>query len=270
MSTFVKTLSGYSGCQIHVYENNGKPFVRKISGDKSYNARLERQIIKQASFKHDTLRTPQIYATGYINGCFYADMEYIDGRTVSSLVQNEEYELAQHAIYTVFTLFTPTQIALNDAQDITHKLFTLQEALHAFESQEVCQKTLNTLMEHAWRTHPATCHGDLTLENILVKDKHVYLIDFLDIFHDCMEADMAKMLQDLSCMWSFRHCPLNDVGVSFLRECASNLMSHYTKITHADIKQLTAMLQLTLLRIYPYLKDEPTKTFLDKQLSALL
>ena len=71
-------------------------------------------------------------------------------------------------------------------------------------------------------------------------------------------------------MWSFRHDPLNKQGVEFLQDCALHLESQYRKITNSDTAQLKAMLQLTLLRIYPYLKDDVTKAFLDSQLSLMM
>lgn len=270
MSTFVKTLSGYSGCHIHLYNDGGKLFVRKLSGSKEYNKRLERQIVKQAAFKHPTLRAPQVYKTGYINGCFYADMEYIEGETVASLVRNGKYDIARKAIYSVLTLFVPTNTVLTNANDVIGKIESMHDALKCFDETEWCQKTLSVLETHTWETHPSACHGDLTLENMLVKNGNVYLIDFLDTFHDCLEADMAKMLQDLCCMWSFRHETLSTDGILFLQECAHHVKMLYRKITNSDEKQLQAMLQLTLLRIYPYLKDKKTKLFLDTELQVLL
>lgn len=270
MSTFIKALSGYSGCHIHLYDDNGRLFVRKLSGSEGYNKRLERQIVKQAAFSHPILRAPQVYKTGYIEGCFYADMEYIDGKTVAALIRDGEYKAAHKAIYSVFTLFAPVDTVLKNAQDVVQKVASMHDALESFDDQEMCQKTLDILVRHNWETHPSFCHGDLTLENMIVKDGKVYLIDFLDAFHDCLEVDMAKMMQDLCCMWSFRHEPLDSKGVDFLQDCALHLESQYRKITNSDTAQLKAMLQLTLLRIYPYLKDDVTKAFLDSQLSLLM
>ncbi len=270
MSTFIKELSGYSGCHIHLYDDNGKLFVRKLSGSEAYNQRLERQIVKQAAFRHHILRAPQVYRTGYIDGCFYADMEYIDGKTVADIIRDGDYQTAHKAICNVLTLFTPANTVLTNAHDVVKKVESMRNALNHFDFQEPCQQTLGKLCECTWSTHPSACHGDLTLENMLVKDGKVYLIDFLDAFHDCLEVDMAKMLQDLRCMWSFRHNPLDAAGRDFMNNCANQLLMLYKHITHADEKQLNMMLQLTLLRIYPYLKDDATKAFLDKELSTML
>lgn len=270
MSHFIKQLSGYSGCIISLYEENGALFVRKQSGSVEYNKRLERQIIKQSSFRHPVLRAPQVYRTGYINELFYADMEYIDGKTIAESIRDGEYDTAQKAITNVLTLFTSADTTLLNAVDVVGKVECMHVALQAFDTTEVCQQTLAQLDKHTWETHPFQCHGDLTLENMIIKDGKVYLIDFLDTFHDCIEADMSKLLQDLQCMWSFRHCPLNQEGVHFVHACAADVIELYPKITNSAIQQLCAMLQLTLLRIYPYIKDDETKIFLDKELQLLL
>ena len=51
----------------------------------------------------------------------------------------------------------------------------------------------------------SSCHGDLTLENIIVTtNNELYLIDFLDSFYDSWMIDIAKLLQDLELKWSYR------------------------------------------------------------------
>lgn len=270
MIEFIKLLSGYSGCHVHLYKKDNKYFVRKISGSTEYNKRLERQIVKQASFKHPVIRAPQVYKTGYINGYFYADMEYIDGKTIAEIIRQKDYLEADKAIYNVITLFAPTNTVLINAQDIVSKISDIHTMLCKFDDTELCKKALQQLNNHTWETHPIACHGDLTLENILVKDGTVYLVDFLDTFHDCLEIDIAKLLQDLLCMWSFRYSDLAQEDIDFLQICSENIINLYTKITGSSIDQIYAMLKLTLLRIYPYIKDNETKMFLDKKLEDLL
>lgn len=269
MSTFVRELSGHSGCYIYLYKGDDGYFVRKLSGSQEYNKRLERQIVKQAAFKHPILRAPKVYSTGYIDGYYYADMEYIDGKTVSALISEGEYHEAGKALYNIMTMFDAPKTTLYNAQDVIDKVASMHGALSKFSQDEYCRQILARLDEHQWETHPATCHGDLTLENMLVKDGEVYLIDFLDSFHDCLEADIAKLLQDLLCMWSFRYHPLDEKGVQFVHERAKAIIAVYASITTSSTLQLDAMLQLTLLRIYPYIKDDVTKEFLDTTLRTL-
>lgn len=48
------------------------------------------------------------------------------------------------------------------------------------------------------------CHGDLTLENMIIVKDNIYLIDFLDSFYDSWQIDYAKILQDIELYWHYR------------------------------------------------------------------
>lgn len=70
---------------------------------------------------------------------------------------------------------------------------------------EIMDKAIDMLDGHDWsKLTPSICHGDLTLENIIVKDDEVYLIDFLDSFYDSWFLDIGILLQDVQTMWSYR------------------------------------------------------------------
>lgn len=270
MTRFIKELSGYSGCHIHLYEDERGLFVRKLSGSESYNKRLEEQIKKQSAFSHPVLKAPKVFRIGYNAGCFYADMEYVAGKTVADMIRDHEYEDASKAIEDVLTLFTVEGDVQTNAEPLVKKLYSMCDALKGFSHEEICQRTLADLLKYTWTTYPAKCHGDLTLENMLVKDGTVYLIDFLDVFHECLEVDMAKLLQDIACGWSFRHTGLCTEASDFLKQCEGRINETYEALTNDKSQNLKAMLQLTLLRIYPYLKDTATKAFLDTQLTKML
>ena len=67
----IKKLSGLSGCQVLLCEDNNSLFVRKISSSVEYNVRLRRQFIKQKFFKNPIIKTPIIYSAGKITDKFY-------------------------------------------------------------------------------------------------------------------------------------------------------------------------------------------------------
>jgi hypothetical protein len=76
----VKKLNGHSGCNIELIKEKDLFFVRKSSTKKSYNKRLEKQMLKQSLFSSSKIKTPIIYKTGYNkNNLYYYDMEYIKG-----------------------------------------------------------------------------------------------------------------------------------------------------------------------------------------------
>ena len=270
-------LPGYSGCRVELRNDNDVTFVRKISASEEYNPRLKAQIVKQKFFVHPTLKAPTILNEGYIDGLYYADMEYIPGKTVAELIRNQEFTIARMAIRKVMELFpTPTMMEDIDPminnKEIIQKLKELKKSLAKYDTEEPCRKVLAQLENVQWRTyyHPeCEVHGDLTLENILVYQNDVYLVDFLDVFHKSMETDMAKLLQDLACGWSFRREGLPTDSIKFLKESESRLYASHWMRTGDEPKTLESMLALTLLRIYPYLKDEATKEFLDRQLKTM-
>ena len=81
---FIKSLSGHSGCQLGLYKENGVLFLRKDSGNTSYNNRLKKQCAKQKWFKLDAIKTPKVLRYGYDkNNLFYFDMEFINGICMS-------------------------------------------------------------------------------------------------------------------------------------------------------------------------------------------
>ena len=80
MLELIKTLSGHSGCNLNLYKDCGKIFLRKDAGNLNYNRCLKKQFIKQRLFDLAHVKTPQIFNYG-INeeDLFYFDMEYING-----------------------------------------------------------------------------------------------------------------------------------------------------------------------------------------------
>lgn len=117
------------------------------------------------------------------------------------------------------------------------------------------------------------CHGDLTLENIIVSStKKLYLIDFLDSFYDSWMIDLAKLLQDLELGWSFRNYEENMTRNLRLLVAKETLFEEINKMDNSEviIETLYHLLLLNVLRIYPYAKDKKTLSFLDKSLNTIM
>ena len=265
-----KPLSGYSGCSLRLMQRDGTLFVRKTAGNAGYNDRLMAQMEKQKAFDHPILRSPKVYGEGVEDGLAYFDMEYINGPTLADLIAEGKVVEASSAVQQVTTLFPISSIPETDDKGVRKKLDCLSKKLEKYDCAEVCIRALNSLYDHAWRLHALKAHGDLTFQNILVSGGNVYLIDFLDGFADCVEADMAKILQDTVCLWAFRGKTLPRASERFLEACSRHVYSVYRAATNCGTDQLCATLILALLRIYPYLKDRYTKDFLDIRLERLL
>ena len=81
------------------------------------------------------------------------------------------------------------------------KLSSLRTRLEP-QNNSTIHEALDLLERHDWSNMTVSpCHGDLTLENIIVKDERLYLIDFLDSFFDSWFMDAGTLLQDVQVMW---------------------------------------------------------------------
>ncbi len=179
-------LKGHSGCSLELTDDG---IVRKTSRDKPYNTRLSSQIEKQKAFCHPSIRTPRIFTSGIKNGLVYCDMEYIQG------VSFQEY-CAYTPYHDIKQLFDKLLTTNNQTKDCTKEIYTKCLSLSGFP--------MEMLEEVSWEIPVGACHGDLTFENILVKNNNVYVIDFLDSFIESSLIDQSKLMQDTFCAWSFR------------------------------------------------------------------
>ena len=263
-------LSGHSGCKIFLMENESKkPFVRKISKDVGYNARLKSQCEKQKHFRHQLIRTPKIFSQGITDdGLFYFDMEYIHGITLAEYIRkidvNEIHELVD-ILTSQIEQYTYRGYADNSAVFLS-KLEDLNSKIHS----PVMRRGLELLFEHDWKHFPLTfCHGDLTLENIIICKGNFYFIDFLDSFFDCFILDIATLLQDAQCMWYYRFEQNLDVNVKIRLLIFRDLLIEKMSMYDVSTKDILCALLLKLIRICPYAKDDGTIAFLESNAERL-
>lgn len=268
----IKDLGGHSGCKIYLYENENEYFVRKISASKAYNERLGKQCLKQEKFLGNTIKTPKVLNKGYNEeGLFYFDMEYIKGITLAKYITKIDVsEIADIAKIIINNIeFTLENSCSSDV--FYEKLHNLSNSLNTKTNRNL-KKAFDYLLSYNWNDFSSSsCHGDLTLENIIVKNGELYYIDFLDSFYESWLLDIGKLLQDTECMWSFRSKEKIDVNTKLRLSILKRIiLSKIQEIDTKYIKDSYAALLLDLLRIYPYVKDEGTYSFLNKQVLKVL
>lgn len=224
-------LKGHSGCSLELVNKNT---VRKTSKDNSYNTRLLAQMGKQEKFCHPTVRAPRVFDYGMKNGLAYFDMEYVRGVSFSEFCSYTSYRKVEK----LFCKLLPTETQTRCCRDEIIKKCSF---LEGFPSQ---------LLELvSWEIPVGECHGDLTFENIIVKDNSLYVIDFLDSFVESSLIDQSKLMQDTFCAWSFRD---------------SNYVPwHHLYMLNSLIqdKRNYILLLIHLYRILPY-SNETTKKFI--------
>lgn len=270
-----RDLGGHSGCKILLCEeNDNRVFVRKISSCIEYNERLKIQADKQASYKSDTLKTPEIFVTGYTeDGLFFFDMEYIQGITMAEYMNTIEiWKVKGLAESIVKEVVSANSFDLIVDEDVFRdKVESLKQKLER-EQNPIINESLDLLSSHSWARFTKTaCHGDMTLENIIVKDGQLYLIDFLDSFYDCWIMDICTLLQDVQMLWSYRY--QEEININTLIRLIvfrDTLIDAVKLISEQDIVEVYYALLLKLLRIYPYIKDDYTYEFLNEKTALVI
>lgn len=273
-------LGGHSGCGIFlIEENDGTVFVRKISKDIAYNSRLQAQCAKQRSFVGNRVMAPAVLREGFDSeGRFFFDMEYIQGVTLAEYVKTMEIGKIRSLVTSLVENLVPAEprVAEDNSEAEINRCFlkkidSLDHALRKTENSHV-MAALMLLRKHNWCNVSASpCHGDLTLENIIVHNDRLYLIDFLDSFYDSWVIDMGTLLQDVQALWSYRKEPsLSMNTVLRLMVFRDVLVDTVGAIDQKFQAEIYYALLLKLVRIYPYSKDHATRHFLDEKLEQVM
>lgn len=273
-------LGGHSGCKILLMEDDdGFTFVRKISKDKEYNDRLKKQCEKQVSFNGGKIKTPTVYNSGLCEeGLFYFDMEYVQGVTLAEYVKSMEIGKVRGLVEILVDNLLPKEngeISLEQKEKVTtifdNKISNLRDKL-SLHKNPIIEQSLDLLEKHDWTSLiPSRCHGDLTLENIIIKNDNLYFIDFLDSFYDSWLMDMGTLLQDVQVMWSYRNT--TNVGMNTVLRLIvfrDLLLDEIRKIESGYILEIYYALLQKMIRIYPYTKDKETYDFLNGKTATIL
>ena len=267
----VRNLGGHSGCKILLCEtSDSNVFVRKISSDKKYNVRLKKQVEKQADFKGKTIRAPQIIQMGSTaDGLFFFDMEYIRGITLAQYMNTIQIgsirTLVEDIIGEIMDMPTESKNTAENREVFRRKIASLKSLASVHEA-------LYILERHDWSLFTKSfCHGDLTLENIIVKDGQLYFIDFLDSFFDCWLLDIATLMQDVQVMWSYRFQNEIDINTEIrLMLFRDILIDDVKQKSEKYVREIYYALLLKLIRIFPYTKDDITRRFLDDKTKLVI
>lgn len=270
----IKTLSGHSGCNLNLYKDNDKIFLRKDAGKIDYNRRLKKQFIKQKLFKLSEVKTPAIYDYGLDgNGIFYFDMEFINGITLAESMKSIKIKEIVDLVGLLFRSLPISEGKINSkAQDIfQNKIRALSSTCNVKNSYVAEALTMLRNFDFS-RVPQSACCGDLTLENILLGSTDIYIIDLLDSFYNSWMIDIAKLLQDLELGWSYR-TQKTDFNLNLRLATAKQALFDNLLAVDGGRQYLFVIyhiLLLNVLRIYPYTKDEMTMNFLDSAVQKVI
>ncbi len=210
-------LPGHSGCIIkkHFSDVLNKDVVIKKSSSIEYNLRLKEQMEKQIAFFNDGYKVPEVYNFGFdCNGLFYFEMEYVSGINMNDYLKTMNATDIEQFVESIIGFIKPeySRASTEEYAKIRNifidKVSSLKKRVpNYFLCDRRVKNAFRILENYDWSDfRESRCHGDLTLENVIVKDRDIFYIDFLDSFYNCWIIDAAKILQDVYCLWFF-HFP---------------------------------------------------------------
>ena len=126
------------------------------------------------------------------------------------------------------------------------------------------KSTLEKIIKNIKSYPTGVCHGDLTLSNIIIDGKKIYLIDFLKTYNDNILQDISKIYQEFILGWSSRYLSDSEKLRAKIF-CKTVIDSNFFKLFSNELlKYLYFEVLMTLFRIFPYVdkKDEITINWL--------
>lgn len=262
-------LYGHSGCILSLNEQNGRYYIEKKSERYEYNERLRKQCIKQSQYKSDIFHSIDVLSWGYDqNGFFFFDMEYIPGITLAEYIRDIslcEIEDLANKLFGNISNFGPYD---GEAKSIfAKKISSVSESIKKIG---VDVKWIEDfLLQYEWPYMVrSSCHGDFTLENMIVYQGEIYLLDFLDSFYDSWIIDFAKVLQDIDIFWHYRkETYINNNLYLRLLILKESLIEKILLLPNGKelIESIYYTFLLNVLRIFPYTTDRYTLDFLQQK-----
>ncbi len=267
-TTAGKKLIGHSGCPLVVLERDGRVVVRKISKSPAYNARLRRQCAKQREAAFSFFRTPAVLAEGMERGLYYFEMEYVNGISMAEYLETQNLG----EIPEIAALFANEITARRGEPEELKPLFdaklaSLKREIASLKPEPglraAARAAFALLDGFAWKgAYTGPCHGDMTLENIIVSRRGFYLIDHLDAFHESGLADLGKLLQDLELYWSYRNRKIDQntrIRCYLLKKELLRLVGERLGPGAAELAYHALL--MNLLRILPYARTAGVRRF---------
>ena len=266
------SLKGNSGCSV---EQQGDKVIKSASG--SYVPRLRAQAIKQmcattwASGQRNQITGTKVLD---INECTVSGepfisvtMPFIEGDTVAE----ELLKCKGISTATDLAAFIMSNFAFNKVYESL--LIFQRKCDDMIKKTPELQSELDEFMREFGpqlkELRAGYCHGDLTLENIIVGHKPeryikssarvLHLIDFLDSFIDTPYVDIATVLQDSLCHWSYRYKELDEEQERYLKNFTHEFLINVNGSLRENMKLILGFLLFKIYRIVPYAKDDVTK-----------
>jgi hypothetical protein len=278
-------IQGRSGCKVEITTNNPN-IISKYSKDRGYNSRLTNQLNKQLHFFNsrtsNIILTPEVKTHGYTNeGICFFDMEYINGQKFSNYFVDLQVVELENVLFKLLNFINiykinsqkivlPKELFI-DKLDSINNVLTTNNCNYKDTTFSIIESFYN--FNYDMELPVCDCHGDLTFSNMLFKEDHIFIFDFLDSFVDSYLIDIVKIRQDTSFYWSIlMDADIYDSSIVKLKQ----IMDYFDNIVHNYFSNdlyyrnwYKCLQNFNLLRILPYVKNENEIKFIENALINL-
>jgi aminoglycoside phosphotransferase len=281
----VRLLTGHSGAVVTLHRGETRSFVRKQAGTAAQNDRLRAQADKQADFHAQGVHCPRILGSGAVDGLFYFDMEFVAGTSIAHQCQTgiipDRAGLVRFLLSWIAAM-RQSETAPLAADAVRAKLVRVQDAALANPVLEAMSLGIkyctNQLLALDWSGIPqSSCHGDLTLENILHTKTGYCLIDFDVPELSSYYFDIAKIFQDIVGHWHLREMASHsNKQPDYLNAklAAGNLHAAILPKISATIPEmlprLRGLVTFNLMRTLPYCHRAATGLYVIERITYIL
>jgi len=267
-----RLLPGLSGAQVYLVTRDGRHwFVRKGALAPSGSERLRKQAEKQKWFgdaARGTVTVPRILGEGEREGRFWFDMEFVRGSDGATFLRGATFgQVASFAdklcAYVEVAARTPiTAPTAASHFDALYDRVCAVKRKGAGLDDGVLGGLLFALdaLRAVAGQRPTLCHGDLTLENLVVTERgELCVLDLLDAPFEHYWQDVAKLHQDLAGGWYLRKQPPIALGV--LQYVSRRLVDVSAKLDPAYRRVHSLLVACSFVRILPYATDPEERRF---------
>ncbi len=278
-------LTGHSGAGLLLMSDHGRQFVRKQAGSEKQNPRLRLQCEKLQQAHTQGVPCPAVYRSGEDGGLFSFDMEYIPADSVAHALlagRDLDWTTIVPPLFALVDRYRQTsQGTIPEAAFLT-KLDSIAAACALNDTLTPCldriEGIIAQLKNRAWGGIPLSdCHGDLTLENILMRrDGQIVFIDFDVPEQSSWWLDLTKLFQDLHGHWCARHMilrapesPESLTAHLALSRAAARLEPLLYRLIPKGQERIWPLVAFHLLRTIPYANDRAIAEYVLQRIDAV-
>jgi hypothetical protein len=267
---------GHSGADVRFHAASGR--VRKTAAAPAVNARLFAQAEMLRRFFMLGLPFPRVLAERLdAQGRAQFDMQYLPGRSIAdAAIQAGAFDPATvvKSVERMIWLFAPAAGGALPAHLFGDKIRAI-----AKDSGDAVKAAAARLAACDWTGIPQSpCHGDLTLENMLITTaRTIAFIDCDEPWVSSYWLDFGKLFQDIEGHWCLRRlyaadapAPARVNAILKLAPLARGFRDLAAATDAALPARLPQLAALGLLRAVPYAQDQASIAFICRRIAHLL